>query len=91
LNSAAAVTAAYARALCLDRASLREYQSTNDVMMAFNVQRRGYDTDVSPILAMARLGLGGAIDPIAAYRASGWRTRKAQSRKQSLGSTAGIV
>jgi L-rhamnose isomerase/sugar isomerase len=91
LNSAAAVTSAYARALCVDRDSLRIHQHANDVMMAFNTLRRGYDTDVMPILAMARHELGGAIDPIAAYRASGWRTRKAQSRKPAAGSAAGIV
>jgi L-rhamnose isomerase/sugar isomerase len=91
LNSAAAVTAAYARALSVDRAALREYQRGNDVMMAFNTLRRGYDTDVAPILAMARYELGGAIDSIAAYRASGWRARKAQTRKPPSGSAAGIV
>jgi L-rhamnose isomerase/sugar isomerase len=91
LNSAAAVTAAYARALSVDRGAMREYQSGNDVMMAFNTLRRGYDTDVAPILAMARYELGGAIDPIAAYRASGWRARKAQTRKPPSGSAAGIV
>ena len=45
----------------------------------------------APILAMARYELGGAIDPIAAYRASGWRARKAQTRKPPSGSAAGIV
>ena len=91
LNSAAAVTAAYARALCVDRAGLRAYQDANDVLMAFNTLRRGYDTDVSPILAMARCELDGAIDPIAAYRASGWRARKAQTRKPPTSASAGII
>ena len=50
-----------------------------------------YDTDVTPILAMARYELGGAIDPIATYRASGWRARKAQTRKPPAAASAGIV
>jgi len=91
LNSAAAVAAAHARALAVDRDALAECQSQNDVLMAFNVMRRAYDTDVSPILAKARCELGGAIDPIATYRASGWRARKAQSRKAPTNTSAGIV
>ncbi len=59
--------------------------------MAFNAVRRAYDTDVSPILAMARYEAGGAIDPIATYRASGWRQRKAQERKAPAVASAGIV
>jgi L-rhamnose isomerase/sugar isomerase len=91
INSAAAVAAAHARALSVDRAALAEYQAKNDVLMAFNTVRRAYDTDVSPILAMARYELGGAIDPIATYRASEWRARKAQTRKAPATAAAGIV
>jgi len=91
LGSAAAVTGAYARALVVDREALVEHQRLNDVIMAFNVLRRGYDTDVAPILAMARYEAGGAIDPIAAYRQSGWRERKAQERKPVAVGQAGIV
>jgi L-rhamnose isomerase/sugar isomerase len=91
LNSAAAVAAAHARALCVDREALAEHQRANDVIMGFNTLRRAYDTDVTPILAMARYELGGAIDPIAAYRASEWRARKAQERKPVAMGQAGIV
>jgi L-rhamnose isomerase/sugar isomerase len=91
LNSAASVTGAYARALVVNRIALAEHQGRNDVIMAFNALRRGYDTDVAPILAMARYESGGAIDPIAAYRESGWRERKAQERKPIAAGQAGIV
>jgi L-rhamnose isomerase / sugar isomerase len=91
LNSAAAVAASYARALCVDRDALAEHQKKNDVIMAFNTLRRAYDTDVLPILAMARYEMGGAIDPIDTYRASGWRARKAQMRKVPEVASAGIV
>jgi L-rhamnose isomerase / sugar isomerase len=91
LNSAAAVAGAYARALVVDRDALGEHQRANDVIMGFNTLRRGYETDVSPILAMARYEAGGAIDPIATYRASGWRARKAQERKPIAVGAAGIV
>ena len=91
LNSAGAVAGAYARALVVDRDALAEHQRANDVIMGFNTLRRAYDTDVSPILAMARYELGGAIDPIATYRASEWRIRKAQVRKPIAVGQAGIV
>ena len=53
-------------------------------------ERRAYETDVTPILAMARYELGGAIEPVDTYRASEWRPRKAQERGRASMS-AGIV
>jgi L-rhamnose isomerase/sugar isomerase len=90
LSSAEAIAGAYAKALLVDRAALADAQESNDAMAAFRTLRRAYDTDVTPILAMARMRSGGAVDPIGAYRASGWRARKAQER-MAAGSAAGIV
>jgi L-rhamnose isomerase/sugar isomerase len=90
LSSAEAIVAAYAKALLVDREALLAAQEANDTMMAFQALRAAYRTDVTPILAAARAEAGGAIDTIAAYRASGWRDRKAQERK-AAGATAGIV
>jgi len=90
LSSADAIAAAYARALLVDRGALAEHQRNNDVMMAFQALRRAYNLDVTPILAMARHERGGAIDPIAAYRETGWRAKKARERKATAAG-AGIV
>ncbi|MGE3690221.1 MAG: TIM barrel protein [Novosphingobium sp.] len=90
LSSAEAITQCLAKALLVDRESLHEAQADNDTMMAFQALRRPYNTDVGPIVAMARYEAGGAIDVLAAYRASKWRERKAQERKQ-VGLGAGIV
>jgi L-rhamnose isomerase/sugar isomerase len=90
LASAEAIVGAYTRALLVDRDALHAAQENNDAMMAFQALRRAYATDVAPILAMDRLRRSGAVDPIATYRASGWRTRKAQERRPT-GSGAGIV
>jgi L-rhamnose isomerase/sugar isomerase len=90
IASAEAIAAAYAKALIVDRQALHQAQIDNDTMMAFQTLRRAYRTDVTPIVAMARWEAGGAIDALAAYRATGWRARKAQERKNvSFG--AGIV
>ncbi len=90
LSSAEAIASAYAKALLVDREQLHLAQESNDTMLAFQTLRRAYRTDVSPILAMARVEAGGAIEPIAAYRAAGWRKHKAEERRAArLG--AGIV
>lgn len=90
LSSAEAITACFAKASLVDRAALHGAQEANDTMMAFQALRRAYNVDVAPILAMARVEAGGAIDVLAAYRASGYRARKAQERK-AVGLGAGIV
>jgi L-rhamnose isomerase / sugar isomerase len=90
LASAEAIAAAYAKALLVDRAALHDAQESNDVMMAFQALRQGYRTDVTPILARARSGAGGAIDPIGAYRTSGYREKKARERR-ALAPGTGIV
>jgi L-rhamnose isomerase/sugar isomerase len=90
LSSADAIAACFAQALLVDREALHLAQEQNDTMMAFQALRKAYRTDVSPILAQVRLEQGGAIDPIAAYRASGYRSRKAQERNR-VGVGAGIV
>src|SRR3546814_18344445 len=71
ISSAEAIVAAFAKAVLVDRDQLRQAQEDNDAMMAFQTLRRAYRTDVTPILAMARMEAGGAIDALAASRASG--------------------
>jgi L-rhamnose isomerase/sugar isomerase len=90
LSSAEAICVAFVKALMVDRHVLSDYQHSNDVLMAFRTLRDAYGLDGRPIVSMARYEAGGAIDPIAAFRESGWRTAKASVR--SAGSrTAGIV
>ena len=91
INSANEIRRAYAQALLVDRAALDGYQQDNDALMASDMLKRAYRTDVEPILAQARQLAGGAIDPIAAYRASGYRKRVAAQRPASVGGSGGIV
>ena len=90
LSSAEAIASAYAKALVVDRGALRDAQESNDVMMAFQALRQAYRTDVSPIVARARVAAGGAVDVLAAYRASGWRQEMGGKRKPMAPGT-GIV
>ncbi len=91
IQSAVSVTRAYAQALIVDRQALETHQDQNDAMLAANTLRAAFQTDVDPILAKARALSGGALDPIGAYRASGYRRKKAEERPQQTSRRSGIV
>lgn len=89
--SAADVQRAYAQALLVDRAALKAAQEGNDALAATQALRLAYRTDVEPILAVARMEQGGAIDPLATYRASGYRAKVAEIRPEIAAGSSGIV
>ena len=91
MSSAAQVQRSYAQALIVDRAELDAAQQANDALMASRALKRGFETDVTPILQRVRQEAGGAIDPISAYRASGYRQQVAKDRPAVVGGSGGIV
>jgi len=91
IRSANEIRRAYAQALLVDRKALESYQESNDALMASETLKDAFRTDVEPILAMARVKASGAIDPIAAYRASGYREKIAKERPAVAGGGGGIV
>lgn len=91
ISSAIEVQRAYVQALLVDHSTLAGYQDENDVMMANRTLKSAYNTDVSPILAMARQRSGGAIDPIVAFRKAAYRDYVGKQRPASKGSGGGIV
>ena len=91
MQSAIEVQRAYAAALLVDRKELAEYQNANDALLSTQTLKEAYRTDVEPILAMARLNAGGAISPITAYRASGYRKKISEIRPAVVGGSGGIV
>ncbi len=91
MNSAMEVQRAYAQALLVDRIALAGHQAENDALMASETLKTAFRTDVTPILQMARLENSAAIDPVAAYRRSGYRTKVAETRPVADGSGGGIV
>ena len=90
-TSATELVRAYVQAHLVDRQELRDHQERNDALMALETLRRAFTTDVGPILAMARHRAGGAVEPVSAYRASGYRRRKAEERPEGAARRAGIV
>lgn len=91
MMSATEVVRAYIQAHLVDRGRLLEAQQKGDAIMALATLKEAFMTDVSPILATARERHGGAIDPIAVYRASGYRNEKEKERPAQFGISAGIV
>jgi L-rhamnose isomerase/sugar isomerase len=89
--SAMEIERAYVQALLVDREALAAYQESNDALMASETLKAAFRTDVEPILAMARLEKGAAIDPVAAYRASGYRDKVAAERPKANAGGGGIV
>ena len=66
---------ALAKALLVDRTALAAARSAGDVLGAHRTLLDAYQTDVRPLTAKVRRDLGGASDPIAVFRASGYAAR----------------
>jgi L-rhamnose isomerase/sugar isomerase len=76
---------AYARALLVDREQLRRAQAEGDVVRAHRTLVEAFETDVRPLLAQVREGMGAAADPLRAYATSGYQERIERER---VGGTA---
>ena len=71
---------AYAKACLVDHDELAAHQASGDVIMAERTLKRAYETDVRPLVAEARRRRGGALDPVLAFRAMGYRAQKSVER-----------
>jgi len=91
MTSAVELVRAYVQAHLVDRVALHEHQERNDPIQALQALKQAFTADVGPILAMARHRAGGAVDPVACYRASGYRQKKTGERPARGGSGSGIV
>jgi L-rhamnose isomerase/sugar isomerase len=89
--SAMEIERAYVQAHLVDREALAGYQDSNDALMASETLKQAFRTDVGPIMAMARQEKGAAIDPVATYRAAGYRHKVGDERPKLSSSGGGIV
>lgn len=89
--SAMEIERAYVQAHLVDRAALASCQEANDALMASETLKVAYRTDVGPILAMARLEKGAAVEPVATYRAAGYRQTVGKARPKVASGGGGIV
>ncbi len=91
IASAEQVQRSFVQALFVDRAALDAAQQANDALTATRLLQKAFQTDVTPILQRVRFDAGGAIDPIGAYRGSGYRQQVAQQRPAAASPSSGIV
>jgi len=80
IQSVVALQEAYAKALLVDRRALESAQIAGDTLGANRILLDAFATDIRPLCAKVRSGLGGAEDPIAAFRASGYMAAVTESR-----------
>jgi len=70
---------------------IEQQQADNDVIQALESLKNAFNTDVTPIMAMARFRSQAAVDPLALYRKSSYRQYKGQERPVSASDGGGIV
>ncbi len=80
LQSVEAIKIAYAQALLVDRKTLEEAQSVNDVTRAQEILQHAFRTDVRSLVAEARLRANGALHPINLFRDLSVRSELIKSR-----------
>jgi L-rhamnose isomerase / sugar isomerase len=76
---------AYAKALLVDRETLKNAQRTGDVLGAHRALLNAYKTDVRPLCAKVREDLGAWPDPVNAFRESGYMEKVTEERKEGVG------
>ena len=81
----------YAQALLIDRTALDQAQEANDALLATQLLKQAFQTDVDPILQKVRRDQGAAHDPLVTYRASGYLQRMAGLRQAPTSPGSGIV
>ena len=78
---------AYARALLTDREALQNARLAGDIVLAEETLLNAFRTDVRPLLAAVRSEMGLDVDPLKAYRASGYYEKVVAERGQASGSS----
>lgn len=70
----------YAKALLVQRDKLAQAQAAGEVLEAHRLITDAYRVDVRPLLAQVREEMGLAVDPLVAYRASGYEEKIQKER-----------
>jgi L-rhamnose isomerase/sugar isomerase len=80
IQSVMNIQTAYAKALLVDEARAAAAQRDGDVLGAHRVLLEAFETDVRPLLARLREGIGVDPDPVEAFRRGGYAERLASER-----------
>jgi L-rhamnose isomerase/sugar isomerase len=87
LQSVEAIKIAYAQALLVDTAALKEAQLKNDTVTCQEILQKAFRTDVRPIVAEARLQAGAALDPLQLFRKENVRAQLIKIRGEKTVAT----
>ena len=90
LQTVDALQLACAQSLLVDYDTLFDAQERNDVLQAERALQAAFRTDARPLVAEARKRRGGAIDPLEAFRRSGYRAAVAKLRRAQAGEAGTI-
>lgn len=89
IQSVVNVQTAYAKALLIDRNALRKAQEEGRVIDTTCIIQEAYQTDVRPLLYAVREEMGKPLDPIEAFRKSGYAEKMAEERSKKKVEVAG--
>ena len=89
--SANEIVNSYTKSLLVDYKHLEQAQDKHDPILAMQILKRAFSTDVNAIVAMARFENNNSIDPIALYRSLDYKNNKSKVRIAKTGSSSGIV
>jgi L-rhamnose isomerase / sugar isomerase len=80
IQSVVNIQTAFAKALLVDGERLAAAQLEGDVLGAHRIVLEAFETDVRPLLARLRRGIGIAEDPVEAFRTGGYADTLARER-----------
>jgi L-rhamnose isomerase/sugar isomerase len=80
----------FAKACLVDRDALRAAQSARNIVDAEECLKKAFYTDVKSLLADWRRAHNLPVDPLAAFRASGYTEEAAEVRQKARGSVVAV-
>ncbi len=87
MQSVEAILIAYAQALLIDTAALKQAQAANDVVRCQELLQAAYRTDLRPLVAEARFRKGGALEPLELFRSEAIRNTLIKKRGEKTVAT----
>ncbi|MCF1715757.1 TIM barrel protein [Flavihumibacter sp. RY-1] len=87
MQSVEAILIAYAQALLIDTAALKQAQAANDVVRCQELLQAAYRTDLRPLVAEARFRKGGALEPLELFRSEALRNTLIKKRGEKTVAT----
>lgn len=89
IQSVVNIQTAYAKALLVDRERLKDARERQDIIGAEECLVQAFNRDVTPLLHKVREELGVPLDPLAAFRDSGYLKRVEEIRGRHRGALTG--